>query len=216
VIDTLVPQVESAIKKYLGFNPERVVYAGTTAEYLSGTGHERLQLRKGLPVISIQNLYEDNGGYFGQLSGGFASSSLLTRGSDYILEYTDVLDDGTNVSLSGHVLKIGAFTTVRPEQWLPTHYGKWPMGQGNIKVEYTAGWSTLPGNIVLATNIAVSHHALKVRQNAENQSDALITSEHLGDYSVSYATEAETEDLDAFLPRRSRALLQPYRRYAVI
>jgi hypothetical protein len=162
--DLLRRSVEKAVKTYTKWELEQ----NSVIEYYDGTGKLELTLRNPY-VISIQNLWEDDQGNYGATSGSFASTSLLTSGTDYAL----VLENG--ISRNGMVRRIQNSFLWWPGLWAPGYqqasgglawqYGAyWNPGQGNIKVQYTYGFpsatpvSTLAwASGVLTVTTSVAH-----------------------------------------------------------
>jgi hypothetical protein len=68
--------------------------------------------------------------------------------------------------------------------------GKWPRGRRNVRVKYTAGYATLPKDVVQAANIIVADWYVRAKQLAAGQSQNEIASENTGDRSQSYHKEA--------------------------
>jgi hypothetical protein len=108
--EMITKQGEAAVKRYLGYDP---TYATGIIEYhprvgrpdnrtladqygiswrgaASVAGPEVIELGR-LPVRSITEVRVDRDGAFGQKSGGFPSTSVLTSGDEYMLD----IDYGT-------------------------------------------------------------------------------------------------------------------------
>ena len=169
-IDAVIPRIDAIIKQYCQQNLERKTYT----EYHSGANQRHVVLRE-LPVVSITNLWEDSDGYFGKGTSPFASGDLLTHGTDYVLEFDDADQFGSAMSRSGRVVRI--------------QDRGWPLGYGNIKVSYTAGWDVLPHDIVEAATLVASEIVDSVRQasvTGSGGSESKIVEERLGDYVVRY------------------------------
>lgn len=136
------------------------VFVRGYTEYYSGNGTNELLL-KHIPVQSITNVWLDPAGYYGNPSGAFASSTLLTEGVDYVLDRDDASE--SDQSRSGMLIKIGGTIWPRPAArtlGLLTLTRTNP--HGNIKVQYVGGYSRLLGDVVLATNQLVA----QLRSNA--------------------------------------------------
>lgn len=200
--------VEAGVEAYL----KRDLEAQTCTEFYDGTGRPKLVLRQ-YPVSSVSYVYLDQGGYAGQGSDAFASSTLLTAGTHYFLDKED-----SSGSRPGVLVRIGGSTLSGDAGWWPPGtWGMasghlltgrarpaWPRGLRNIKVVYTAGYSLIPDDIKLA----VDQTAAWVSRNAPLGGFGL-TGESLEDYSYNLASAAV-----GTLPElgSARQLLAPYRR----
>lgn len=158
------------IKRYLGLNIEQAVYT----EYYSGNNTTRLALRN-IPVSTLTSIYLKMDGFFDTRVPGFGAENLLIEGTDYVLDRSP----SASLSKSGIVFRIG---TVWPMMHrmatisrLSTDIGpSW----GNIKITYTAGYSTVPKDIQLACAILVSRF-----METASQGGWQINKETIGDYS---------------------------------
>lgn len=136
------PAVESALKRVVKYEIEQATYT----EYYDGSGTQYLRLRQ-TPVTSITSVYESSTGFWGQLSGGFPSTALLTAGSDYYLQMDGPGNAYSESGLLVRVSRIWPAAILRRAGYL----GAWALhGQGNIKVTYVAGYDTIPDDIELA------------------------------------------------------------------
>lgn len=190
---------DAAVKEYCGRDFESTSYPGAASRgrgdsgYYDGTGRPELLLRQ-TPVTAVSAVYLDAGGYYGQASGAFAASTLLTAGVDYIIQYDGSLG-GASASHSGILLRMGGFGGNPGLGWgdaeavtgslvRPFTGPVWPRGRGNIKVAYTAGYSstTVPADL----SAAVIELATRIHVTAENGGYP-VASETLGEYSVSFA-----------------------------
>lgn len=125
-IDALIPAAEQIVERYC----KRIAVAGQSSftsqagtEYLDGSGTDELLLPR-WPVTVISEVKYDRGGYYGQPTSGtpFGTDSVLTQGTDYYWPTTD---------RRRRLL-------VRAAGW---------HGLGSVKVTYTAGYSTIPGDL---------------------------------------------------------------------
>ena len=165
---------------------------------------ERLQLPE-WPVRSITSINVDRDGRFGQLSGGFPSSSALTAAEDF---YEPL--DATGLNRRGEVIRVNS---------------EWYADPGSIKVIYTAGWSAaeLAGNVTDPTLDASDIKLAVLKTISEIFSDtggglqgggAGVATEQIGnEYRVTYVSSK--------MARRSlssdvQGLLSPFRRVPVI
>ena len=184
----------AAVKTYLRGGYNRTAFSswpesGADTQYISGNGRTKLVL-KFRPVTAVASVYLDPTGYFGKGTSPFASSTLLTDGSDYVLDW----DETGSVSSTGILLRIRG-TLAQGEQgpWWPFIFqggtlvarqtAAWPYGQGNIKITYTSGFSAVPDDLELAVN----NLAAWIRANAKRGGQPL-SSESLSDYSYSLAS----------------------------
>lgn len=150
----VVAAVDAAVKKYLGRTLERAA----RVDYFCGNGRPRLYLRES-PLAELGYVRVDQGGYYGQGVGSpFGTETQLTLGSDFV--YESVLQDETN---RGCLIHLGA---------------GWPCGVGNIKVSYTAGYTTIPSDVVLAC-----YSLATVLRAGREDGGVPMQSENLGDYS---------------------------------
>lgn len=178
-LQTLVDSASRVIQDYTKQKLEQDTYT----EYYSGNNQRDLVLRQ-IPVQEIINLWFDVNGLYGDGPNAFPSSSLLTLGTQYVL----VKDSGGVESFRGIARRIGGTTG----GWLgyyPTNYysGKlaatrlpvWPFGEGNIKVEYTAGFASIPESIQAAVVMLVAWFVRSMPLGGP------LSSENLGSYSYS-------------------------------
>lgn len=198
LLDYLIAEADVIIEGYLG----RRIEQETFTEYYSGTGDDRLWLHN-TPVASITSIHQDNGGYFGQGSDAFAAATLLTEGSDYVLERDDASE--TEPSASGCVFRIGGIWNrpqVRRRGQLCSEPGS---GKGNIKVVYVGGFAVVPKDLEFCANRLVVQ-LYKFRKKPSG-----ISSESFEDYSYSLAG---SEDADKALDS-SKSVLARYRRIII-
>lgn len=165
--DTLLTQlldnVEQTIFSYTG----RESFASAAAtEYFDGTGREILILER-YPVTAVASLYVDNGGYYGNGTSPFGSGTEWTEGTDFTLKRTDESEKNR-----GLVLALGAVDF----EDVP---GIWPRGRGNVKVTYTAGYTTIPDDLQLATHLLTA----SVYAIAEKNLAGPVGGETFGKYS---------------------------------
>lgn len=203
-LDLLVGYADAAIKRYLGRDIESTSYPGAASNghgdsgIYCGTGTRFIVLRQ-RPVTAVASVYLDNVAYYGQATGAFASATLLTEGTDYAW-VKDGYISSASVSFCGAIERI-AGVWPRPAWYRPGYLISDPQtAQGNIKVTYTAGWATVPGDIAQAAAWLVSYW----RQSQKR--GGTVTSENLGGYSYSLAAAGE-----AGWPAEVRKLLSPYR-----
>lgn len=199
-------QAESVVKEYLGY----FVEATTHTEYypvrdyglweVGVTRDRNPLLLKNRPVRSITSVNEDTGGYFGQGSSAFASSTLLTVGTDYawVVDY-DRAGDGTDeASRSGKLIRLS---------------GGWPTRPGSVKVVYTAGWeqANIPGAIRAGISQTVASWYSRIGDEHGGHAGRMVQAERLGDYSVTFFDTMGRGTI-ASLPPEAEAMLAPWRR----
>jgi hypothetical protein len=143
-----------------------------------------------LPVRSITTVHEDTAAYFGQGSGDFPASSLLTAGTDYCLRATT-----SGISKSGIIERLGS---------------RWPARAGTVQVVYVAGYTAAelaPGGIGSIFSMAVAQQvqSLYTESGAET---GTVKSESIGDWSATYAVEQAGS-----LRRQVKKLLGPHVNY---
>ncbi len=200
--DLLRRQVESAVQSYCKWGLEQE----TVTEYHSGAGSPDIQLRR--PFAStVTHLYLDGGGYFGQGPNAFAANTELTIGQDY----TFILDDDSR-GKSGLVRKIpgASGSWYWPSDLVYAQYpgglsyrapAGWPLGTGNLKVQYTYGFApgAVPQDMQMAVSTGVGIAANSVKWGFPLQS------ENLGAHSYTLSLTKDPEFLSV------RQLLGRYR-----
>jgi hypothetical protein len=105
-----------------------------------------------VPVTAVASVYLDNGGYFGDgLQSPFGASSLLVDGQDYAVRFTSAALGST----TGIIYRING-TWTQPTRRQMGYVSNLPgVGNGNIKVTYTAGYTSIPADIAMAVNMLV-------------------------------------------------------------
>lgn len=187
-LDIMLSAADSAIKLYVGFDIESRTYGtGATATdagvgdsgYYSGDDHYQLVLRQ-RPVTSITSVYLDPTGRFGDNpDGAFASSELLVAGTDYVLRWDGTLPGATTrCSRCGILEKLSGVWPGLRRHSIGAINASYSQQNGNIKITYVAGYTTVPADIKYALALVVA----KMRQTASFGGDAL-TSESYEDYS---------------------------------
>lgn len=212
----MLAAAERQIKVWCGFDFESGTY-GTSgvavtsgvgdSGYYSGNSSRELVLRM-RPVTSITSVYLDPLGRFGDNpDGAYASSTLLVAGTDYVLRWDGTLPGSTTrCSHCGILEKIGG---VWPGQSIYSRGSINPMtekNQGNIKVTYVAGYTTIPEDLKYAVALVVA----KMRQTAPWGGDAL-TSESYEDYSYKLASGSGSAQNALLTLGEVRSILSKYR-----
>ncbi len=125
-------------------------------EYHSGTDRHLLPL-KYRPLTAVAGVWVDSAGFGGHGQDAFPDSSEWVIGREWFP--MDLEETESNGSL------------------LAAIHGFWPCGQKNIKVVYTAGYTTVPADLELAVHELVT----AVRMGAEK--GGIIGEETIGRYS---------------------------------
>jgi hypothetical protein len=199
-------RAEGAIKKYLKYDPvqrTRTEYypqhdfeneARTAVWETEGTqailrrradaANNELQLQH-IPIRSVTTLAIDYDGRSGAKSGAFAASTEKTEGEDFWPNYDGNDGDGNSICRDGIIRSIGSWATT----------------PGSVKVVYVAGYTNdeLHGqggvvdaspivHAVISESIRRAKKAFLGRKSTSvGFTPGAVTSEKLGDYSVSYA-----------------------------
>lgn len=188
---------EAAVESYC----HRKFAEAEYTEFYSGNGLPDLCLRQ-YPVSAIAEVRLDAAGYFGDGPGAFNSSTLLTAGQDYVL----LRDDGS-LSQSGLLRRLGMSdawlygSSPRAGLAVPIRSAVWPVGSGNVKARYTAGYD-VPDDVPDDLKLAVMTLAAEIR-NGATRGGMLVQSERLGEYAVSFLRAEESAS-------SVRQLLAPY------
>lgn len=146
----------TAVKSYT----KRWLESKSYTWYLSGLGRQELVLPE-RPVTAIAGVWLDPEGYFGRRDGAFASDTELTDGEDYVLQWDEPQG---SASRSGLLLRIGGGVTSavcypftqsgEPGSTLSARLlPSWPRGFGNIKVQATAGYTSIPEDLARACDL---------------------------------------------------------------
>ena len=185
-LDLLCNYVDAGIKDYIGLDIEATTYPGAATNgkgdggYYSGDD-SRFLITRQRPIRTVTALHLDPTGRWDQNpDGSFATATLLTAGTDYAIRY-DGYAGMAAVSNCGIIERIGqvwpALYAWRRGAILPDQQE----GQGNIKVAYTGGWSTVPPAITQAAALWVSYMR-RIQPQGGN-----VVSESMGSYSYSVA-----------------------------
>lgn len=182
--NSLRVKVEAAIKTYCKWGLEEVT---GQVDYYDGNGTLNIVLQNPW-VTEITGVWLDQTGYYGQGQNPFAAGTELTNGRDYSLAY-----ENEDRSKKGLVRRLAAPSAY----WFPSDalywnqpgglaYFRgpyWPMGLGNLKVEYTYGFpaDAIPDDLQLAVCTAVSVIQNSVKYGWPTQSESLA------DYNYSLA-----------------------------
>jgi hypothetical protein len=159
------------------------------------------------------SLWLDSHGRGGQNPAAFGTTTQLIQGKDFIA----IADGPSNLSTSGLVRRIGTYSwpnqfgggIIYPSgirQYTLSGWDRgvvWPMGDGNIKIQYFAGYQVIPADIVTAC------HLLCACIRNERMQGKPIASETYIDYTIQLATSPPAgapPEMDSV-----RGLLLPYR-----
>lgn len=161
-INTALEAASTAAERYCN----RTFAEETTTEYYDGNGYPNLPLKR-FPVsddpADAPTVYLDINGGYGQTSGAFSPSTLLTQGTEYVVLYDR-----------------GELQTRQIPGWWPTFGGPvaspwgwpglsrrgtawvgWPNVPGCIKVTYTAGYDPIPSDLKAAV-VTMSQYMISV------------------------------------------------------
>lgn len=168
LIDLLLEEVDAVID---GFTGRGSLASAAATEYMDGSGREMLLLRR-RPVTAVAGVWVDGGGHYGQGDGAFGDATEWNVGVDFAIPRTDATEEN-----GGMLVAIGA-----PDFGAG---GVWPAGRGNVKVTYTAGYSTIPKDLQLAATNLVA----QLINGSEK--GALLAGETIGDYSYRLLSDPE-------------------------
>lgn len=182
---TLIDTAETLLLDYIG---RPLISASRTEYYSAVPGQKTIRLRI-WPVASVTSVNVDPRYNFGQ-NANVTAPLLLTAGQDYaliwntsgvasqgLLEYFGLVNGGYGwtgpyAPLTGYGLSVAARNA---------NFG-WPVGQGNIKVVYTAGFTTIPDDF----KIAVAYQS-RWLQKVGTSAGVIMQSETLGQNSYTMA-----------------------------
>lgn len=156
--------VEEAVIGHCGRRFESASYT----EYLDGTGRPLLRL-KNRPVTAITSVHVDAAGYYGHGSDSFGSTTEWVLGINYAPKSLAASEEN-----AGLLLAITNSSFAGPASL-------WPLGAGNVKVVYTAGYATIPRDLELAVQLLCG----VVRKSAEKGVGGPLASERFGQYAYS-------------------------------
>lgn len=178
-LNAMLCGVESFVAKYLG----RTLPSASYTQYYDGHGRQELFLNH-RPVTAVSSVKVDPTGYGGHGIDAFNSASAITLGEDWIPEKLDASESNRGV-----LIHLG---------------GGWPVGVANIKVAFTAGYSTTPQDIINAVQILTAEVYTQAGKGGK------LTGETLGQYSYTLAIGDALKGSDAELAT-ARAALSAYR-----
>lgn len=153
--DTLLSQLIPMVSEFVDSCCNRTFALASYTEFYSGKGYPLLPLRQ-RPVLSVESVYLDDTGYWGDGPDAFDSAKLLVEGTDFALQR----DQPDGSSLCGLLYRIGGVWRRPIGRLVPpgvTIIATVPVQpNGNLKVSYTAGYETVPGPVKLAVQIAIA------------------------------------------------------------
>lgn len=177
-INAIYPAAEQVIKRYLDRDLESTAYE----EFYTGQNRNYIVLRQ-TPVTALTSLYFDKNGYFGtNPNGSFATATQLTEGVDFVVDWKN-----SGVSKQSDTGVIWRINDVWPHWYRDVRPGSlswvYQESRGNIKVAYTAGYTSIPQDIQLAVALLVSEEMRNLPKGAP------LVSERIGDYSYEVGGE---------------------------
>ncbi len=206
-LDALRGSAETVIKRYVKRDLESQSYT----QFYYGNGMRKLALNQ-RPVTAVTSVWLDNQGNYGLAPSGitpFDTLSLLSPGGDYTVEW----DDATQtVSSTACLIRLNTVWDQTERAYFPGHL-TFETGPafGNIKVQYTAGYtsSTLPSDITWAVAMLVAAGKKNLPMGG------IVSGEKIGDYSYRMETPEDMYGrmMDRGLPELGdiRQILATYR-----
>lgn len=177
----VIPQVDETIRKDI--NRPVIEKTEGLVDYLEGNGKPAIVLTHN-PVHSVQSVYLDDSGAWGQGPDAFPPPELV-EGVDWALRIDNPVAGWSN---AGILVMLNGVWPRRPTRYPGFLAGNLTPGAGNIKVTYTAGLSsnsTPPADLTLAANLVISQVL------ASRKFGWPSTSENLAEYSYSLATQIQ-------------------------
>ncbi len=186
LIEQLISQVSYAAQERMGrtiglMYHENEILVGNNSLYIAV---------KNRPVVLDDTLqvWYDPGAWWGQAPDAFSTSppsTLLQRGTDYAL-VTD--EPGGTVSRSGLLANISTGFWAAPICRTPGLLSPFLGQMGNIRVNSTAGYDPVPGDLAMGANLCIANVMRMGRYGIP------VTSESMGAYSWS-GSMWKTDDL---------------------
>jgi hypothetical protein len=213
---------DRAVRSWLGRNVELAEYT----EFYDGLGWPDIVLRQ-FPVVikttiaeSETELYPevwlDAAGYYGANADGFDADSELTYGEDFaiLIDQSGYAgpDTQATASKSGILRRLGnglrSEILGRPSGSLSSRWRQavWPVGQGNVKVHYWAGYVCIPEDI---SGAVLQMAAMLYR--TKSWGGAFINAGRLGEYSRNLVSAMNGNGPMADQVGSMAMLLAPYR-----
>lgn len=180
--------VESAIERWC----KRTFRSASYTEYYDGNGDRILTLDQ-RPLTAVSGVWVDQEGYYGTTANAFqGSNDQWTSGVDFAAKRTDQSEKNGSILVA-----------LRGLGYSP---GFWPCGEGNIKVTYTAGYTAIPDDLILAIHLLAS----AIRTNAENGVAGAIKSETQGRYAYELMSGQDADSSGQEIVQ-ARSILKQYR-----
>ena len=146
---SLIDGITSLVKQHLNRDLESTNYI----EYYSGNGTPLLLLNQ-YPVTAVSLVCVDDLGYFGTAPAGFAPSSNLVEGVDFAL-----MSGANGPGSTGFLRRIGTTWHRPPARAFGVLSNLPGIPNGNIRVQYTAGFPVIPPAITMAVNALILKQA---------------------------------------------------------
>jgi hypothetical protein len=201
----LLAASEDQIKRFCNRD---FVYKAAGTEYCDARGTFDIQVARWPILPADVTVYEDWTGNYGQTSGAFdPTTTLLTRGTDYVVPVTRTWGDGQNhTGLLKRLGRTWPYRTVRPRGHLTAHADT--LG-GCVKVVYSGGYQLMPYSLKRAVWDLTT-------QTSEMSTFGRIANSESGEgYSVGYGDLGGSGGGMA-LPHTIQAALAPFVRYVVV
>lgn len=162
----ILDSVEQAVESWC----RRKFKSATYTEYHDGHG-QKLLILEHRPLTEITGVWVDSQGYYGHGANAFAGATdEWTLGTDFVPKRLDESESNGSLLVALKGLGLGS--------------GYWPLGEGNIKVTYTAGYAAIPEDLILA----VHQLGQSVRNAAEKGVVGTMRSETQGRYTYELIT----------------------------
>lgn len=200
----LIDAAETLLLSYIG----RPLISAERTEYYSAVPGQKMVRLRIWPCASVNTVHIDPQFEFGQ-NTSVTDPLLLVKGQDYALVW-NTTGDASQGLLEYFGLANGGYGWTGPYTPL-TGYGLspaarcanfgWPVGQGNIKVVYTAGFTTIPEDF----KIAVAYQARWLQLNGGN-AGSYMDSETLGQNSY---TRGKFDTLPGMKVAGAVGIIQP-------
>lgn len=123
-LNLILNSVEANIKTYLGFDP----LVTDILEYADSWGTPTVYLRR-QPVVSVEHVYENPNGNYGQGDDPFPANTELVQGTDFVL-----VKDHTDNWCIRRLNRVWPWLWYRQPTAVSSSLGRYP---GCIKIEYT-------------------------------------------------------------------------------
>lgn len=200
---------DQAVKTHCGQSFESAEYT----EFYSGNGQRDLVLRHrpwcyavkigDVVVTTPTRVWVDQSGAWGHNPTAFGDDTELTLGTQFSPQ-----SDNGDYGYAGLLRRLGMghdwFATGGVPSGrlaMPYRHACWPVGDGNIKVHYAAGYIAVPNDL---------KHAVLTLAAALNRTGKFagqtIASESLGEYAVSFLSYGQSQEMTSV-----RSLLANYR-----